>query len=262
MLVDSHCHLEFPEYADDFDGVLARAAENDVGLMLTISTRLSNFDMVRRIAEDNDNIYCSVGVHPHQSEEEEGVTVERLIELTDHPRVVGIGETGLDYHYDNSPRDIQRDSFRTHIAAARETGLPLIVHTRNADADTVGILQEEMGKGSFTGLIHCFSTTRYLAEAAIEMGLYVSCAGIITFKKADDLRETVRDLPLTRLLVETDAPYLAPMPHRGKRNEPAFVAHTAEKLAEIKGVSVNDVAAATTTNFFNLFTKIPRLQWA
>ncbi len=262
MLIDSHCHLDFPELTADESGVLARARTAGVGGMLTIGTRLDQFERVRAIAERHDNVWCSVGVHPHEAKEEGQRTPDRLIEATRHPKVVGIGETGLDFHYDHSPRDEQAESFRAHIAASRQTGLPLIVHTRNADAETGYMLEEEYGKGAFPGLIHCFSSGRAVAERALALGLYISISGIVTFKAAEDLRAIVRDVPLDRLLVETDAPYLAPIPKRGKTNEPAFVAHTAAKVAELKGVSLAELEAATTDNFFRLFTKAERSRCA
>lgn len=255
MLVDSHCHLDYPQLSDDMDGVLARAAEAGVGTMLTISTKLEKFPQVRAIAERYEHIYCTVGVHPHEAEAEPDTVADTLIELAQHPRVVGIGETGLDYYYEHSPREVQQTVFREHIKAARATGLPLVVHTRNADGDTGRILAEEMGEGPFPGLLHCFSATRELAEKAVDLGLYISISGIATFKNADDLRATIAAMPLERLLVETDAPYLAPIPHRGKPNEPSFVAHTAAKVAEIRGLSEADLAERTTENFFRLFTK-------
>ena len=258
MLVDSHCHLDFPDFAPDLDGVMARACAAGVGAMVTICTRLSRFDEIRAIAEARENVWCSVGVHPHEAAEEGVSEPSRLLALARHPRVVGFGETGLDYYYEHSPREAQQKSFRAHIAAARETGLPLIVHTRDADDDTVAVLAEEHAKGPFTGLIHCFSSSRELAEKALKIGFYISISGIVTFKKAEALRETVRAVPLERLLVETDAPYLAPVPHRGKRNEPAYVARTAACVAEIKGVSPEALARATTDNFFRLFAKATR----
>jgi TatD DNase family protein len=258
MLVDSHCHLDFPQLAADLDGVVARAEAAGVGLMLTISTALSRFDRVLAIAERYPNIYCSVGVHPHEAEAEPDTVARQLVALSAHPKVIGIGETGLDYYYEHSPRAVQQRVFREHIAAARETGLPLIVHTRDADDDTGRILAEEMGQGAYPGLIHCFSSGRDLAEKAVCLGLYVSISGIATFKKADALRETVRQVSLDRLLVETDAPYLAPVPHRGKDNEPAFVAHTAAVVAGLKGLSPEQLATQTTDNFLRLFTKVPR----
>lgn len=262
MLIDSHCHLDFPELTSDESGVLARARTAGVGGMLTIGTRLDQFERVRAIAERHENVWCSVGVHPHEAKEEGQRTPDRLIEATRHPKVVGIGETGLDFYYEHSPRDEQAESFRAHIAASRQTGLPLIVHTRNADAETGDILEEEHGKGAFPGLIHCFSSGRAVAERALALGLYISISGIVTFKAAEELRAIVRDVPLDRLLVETDAPYLAPIPKRGKTNEPAFVAHTAAKVAELKGVSLAELEAATTDNFFRLFTKAERSRCA
>ena len=262
MLVDSHCHLDFPELAEDLDGVLARAAEAGVGVMQTICTRLSKFPEVLALAQAHDNLYCSVGIHPHNVDDEPPATADTLIDLASADAVIGIGETGLDYFYDYGPRALQRDSFRVHAAAARESGLPLIVHTRDADEDTIEILGQEMRAGAFKGLIHCFSTSRELAERAVELGLYISVAGIVTFKKAEVLREALTGVPLDRLLVETDAPYLAPVPKRGKRNEPAFVTHTAARLAEIKGITPEALAQATTDNFFTLFDKARRPQAA
>jgi len=257
IVVDSHCHLDFPDFESELDAVVERAAAAGVCRMVTICTHLSRFEAVRAIAERFDSVYCSVGVHPHEAGPEGVADPAVLIERSNHAKVVGIGETGLDYFYDHSPREAQRTSFRAHIAAARETGLPLIVHTRDADADTMDILSEETAKGAFPGVIHCFSTGRELAEKAIELGFYISLSGIVTFKAADDLRATVSDLPLDRLLVETDAPYLAPMPNRGKRNEPAFVIHTAARVAEVKGIEADRLGEVTTENFFNLFNKIP-----
>ncbi len=254
-LVDSHCHLDFPDFADELDAVVDRARAAGVGVMQTICTRLTTFEGVLAVARAYDGVFCSVGVHPHNVADEPETSVEALVRRAAEPEVIGIGETGLDYHYDHSPRAAQRESFRSHIAAARETGLPLIVHTRSADDDTVAILAEEMTAGAFTGLIHCFSTSRELAEKAIGLGLYVSLAGIVTFNKAEALRAVVRDLPLDRLLVETDAPYLAPAPMRGRRNEPAYVAHTAARIAEVRGMTPDDLATATTANFYRLFTK-------
>ena len=258
MLVDSHCHLDFPEFAEDFDGVLARAEAAGVGTMVTICTRLSKFDAVRTIAEHHANIYCSVGVHPHNAAEEGLDDPAALLRLARHERVVGIGETGLDYYYEHSPRAAQQASFRTHIRAARDSGLPLIVHTREADGDTMAMLEEEHAEGPFTGLIHCFSTSRELAERAVELGMMISFSGIVTFNKAEALRAIARDLPLEHILVETDAPFLAPMPHRGKRNEPGYVAHTAACVAEARGLTAEELADATTDNFFRLFARAAR----
>ncbi|TNE38410.1 MAG: TatD family deoxyribonuclease [Alphaproteobacteria bacterium] len=259
MLVDSHCHLNFEQLSSDLDGVVARAGEAGIGHMLTIGTKLREFAGVRAIAEQYDNIHCSVGVHPHEAESEaEDVTTAHLVELATHPKVVGIGETGLDYFYEHAPRDLQKKSFRLHIAAAREAGLPLIVHTRNADEDTIGILHEEYEKGPFPGVIHCFSSGWEVAEKSMEIGFYISISGIVTFKAAEELREHVANIPMEKLLVETDSPYLAPVPMRGKSNEPSFVRHTAAKVAELKGVDADELAARTTDNFFKLFNKIER----
>ena len=223
--------------------------------MMTICTHVSKFDQVLRVAETYNNMFCTVGIHPHNALIEDEVTPDQLIALAQNPKVVGFGETGLDYYYDKAPRDIQQAQFRSHIAAARQTGLPLIIHTRDADDDMAKILSEEAEKGAFPGLLHCFSSSQKLADTALDLGLYISISGIVTFKNAEDLRQTVKNAPLDRLLVETDAPYLAPVPKRGKRNEPAFTAHTAEKVAEVKGLSISEVANATTENFFRLFTK-------
>lgn len=256
MLVDSHCHLDFPDFGPELDAVVGRARAAGVGTMLTIGTRLSAFDGVRAIAERYDDIWCSVGVHPHEAAVEPLNEAAALVERAAHPRVVGIGEAGLDYYYEHSPRDDQIRNFKAHIAASRETGLPLIVHARDADDDLCEILQDETQRGSFPGLIHCFSSTAKLAKTALDIGFYISISGIVTFKKADELRAIVATVPLERLLVETDAPYLAPMPHRGKRNEPAFVRNTAEAVARIKNVDVTKLEAATTANFFRLFAKV------
>jgi len=255
MLVDSHCHLDFPDFAEELDEVVARARRNGVGGMVTICTRVREFDRILAIARRFDDVYCSVGLHPHDAANEPELDAARLIELAADPKVVGIGETGLDYYYDNSPRAVQQEKFRAHIAAARETGLPLIVHTRDADEDMTAMLREGMQDGPFTCVLHCFSSGRALAETAVDLGFYVSLSGIVTFKKADELRETVRALPVERLLVETDAPYLAPVPHRGKRNEPAFVTATAACVAELKGLSETELARVTTENFRTLFTR-------
>jgi TatD DNase family protein len=258
MLIDSHCHLDFPGLAQDEAGVLARARTAGVGGMLTIGTRLDQFERVRAIAERHANVWCSVGVHPHEAKEEGQRTPDRLVEAARHPRVVGIGETGLDFYYEHSPRAEQEESFRAHIAAARICRLPLIVHTRDADGETGDILEDEFRKGAFAGLIHCFSAGPEMARRALDLGLYVSISGIVTFKAADSLRQIVRDIPLDRLLVETDAPYLAPVPKRGRTNEPAFVPHTAAKVAELKGITSDELAAVTTDNFFRLFAKAER----
>ena len=258
MLVDSHCHLDFPDYAGKVDEVLGRAKAAGVGVCVSIGTELKRFPGVKAVAEAHDNVWCSVGVHPHEAQKELLDDAAALIAEAAHPKVVAIGETGLDYYYEHSPREPQQKNFRSHIAAARTTGLPVIVHTRDADDDTIEILRDEMGKGAFTGLIHCFTGTQRLADAALEMGLYISVSGIATFKNSGALRDVIKTVPLDRLLVETDAPYLAPVPHRGKTNEPAFVVHTANMLAELKGVSPGELAAVTTENFFRLFSKVAR----
>jgi len=255
MLIDSHCHLDFPSLIEDLDGVMERAAAAGVGRMVTICTKLSEFDRVRGLAERHQRVYCSVGIHPHEAAAEKAVTAEELVALARHPKVVGIGESGLDFYYEHSPREAQERQFRTHIRAARESGLPLIVHSRDADAEMASILAEEMAAGPFTGVMHCFSSGPALAEAALDLGLYLSLSGILTFKNAEELREIARQAPLDRLLVETDAPYLAPVPMRGRTNEPAYVAHTAAKLAELKGVGIAEIERRTTDNFERLFAK-------
>lgn len=261
MLVDSHCHLDFPDFADELDDVVARAHDAGVRHMLTIGTHLSRFDQVRAVAERFDSVTCSVGVHPHHAEPEAPfTTVERLIELAAEPKVVGIGESGLDYHYDKSPREVQQESFRTHIRACLETGLPLIVHSRQAEADTIRIMREEAQGAGLTGVMHCFSSSRQLAEDALDFGFEISFSGIVTFKNSHDLRDTLKIVPLDRLLVETDAPYLAPMPFRGKRNEPAYVAHIAEAVGAVKEVSLAEISVRSTANFFRLFNRAPAPQ--
>ncbi|QCO13840.1 TatD family deoxyribonuclease [Azospirillum brasilense] len=256
MLVDSHCHLDFPDFAEELDAVVDRARQAGVGRMVTICTYLSRFDRILAVAERYDDVLCSLGVHPHQAAAEiDGVSVERLVELSKHPKVIGLGETGLDYFYDKSPRDIQQECFRRHIRASLDTGLPLIVHTRDADDDTMQIVREEAAGQPVNGLLHCFSSGRQLAEEALDFGFYISLSGIVTFKKSEDLRAIVKDVPLDRILVETDAPYLAPVPFRGKRNEPAYVAHTAACVAGVKGVDAADLARISTDNFFRLFPR-------
>lgn len=254
-LVDSHCHLDFPDFQDDLPDVVNRAIDAGVRHMLTICTHVTKFDQVLKVAEGFDNIWCTVGIHPHNAGTEPETSAETLIKMAENPKVIGFGETGLDYFYEHSPRDAQKKSFIAHIEAARSTGLPVIVHSRDADDDTIEILQSEYEKGSFTGLIHCFSGGDKLAKGALDIGFYISLSGILTFKKAEDLRETAKKVPLNRLLVETDSPYLAPVPKRGKRNEPAFTAHTAACLAETLGVSTEEITRQTTENFYNLFTK-------
>ena len=254
-LVDSHCHLDFPDFAAERDAVIARARAAGVGTLVTICTKITEFDTVRAIAESDPDIWCTVGIHPHEAAAEPAVDEARLTALAGHPKVIGIGECGLDYHYELSPRDRQLVVFRTHARAAREAGLPLIVHTREADADTASLLAEESRGGRLTGVLHCFTSGHKLALQALDLGFYISFSGIVTFKNAEDLRETARAVPLERMLVETDAPYLAPVPKRGKRNEPAFVAHTAAFIAGLKGISADALAEATTANFHRLFPK-------
>lgn len=258
MLVDSHCHLDFPEFAPELEAVVTRARDAGVGVCVSIGTRMDGFPRVREIAERFPNVWCSVGIHPHEAEKELLDAPDSLVAAARHPKVVGIGETGLDYFYEHSPRALQIANFRIHIDAARHTALPLIVHTRDAEDETIAILREEMAKGRFTGLIHCFTGSKRLADAALELGLYISASGIATFKKSDALREVLKEIPLERLLVETDSPYLAPLPHRGKRNEPAFVKHTATTLAALKNVPTGELEEATTANFFRLFSKVTR----
>ncbi len=254
LLVDSHCHLDYEPMADDVPGTIARARNAGVGTLLTIGTKLRDFARVRGIAEANDNVFCSVGVHPHEAANEAADT-DRLLELAAHPKVVGIGECGLDYYYDRSPRDRQQENFRAHIRAASQAGLPLIVHTRDADEDMAEMLTEAKAAGPIKGVLHCFSSSKALADKAVDLGFYISISGIVTFKNAEALRDVIRTLPLERLLVETDSPFLAPVPMRGKPCEPAYVAHTAAKVAEIKGVSPDELARRTTANFFSLFDR-------
>jgi TatD DNase family protein len=258
MLVDHHCHLDFPDFAADLDGVIARAKAAGVGLMVSISTRIRRFEQLLEIVEAHENVFCSVGTHPHYAHEELDVPVEEIVRLARHPKVVAIGEAGLDYFYDNSPRAAQAQGFRNHIAAARATQLPLVIHARDADDDVAAILQDEMAKGSFPAVLHCYTGGAELARCGLELGLYVSFSGILTFKKSDALRSIAQAVPLDRLLVETDAPYLAPGKYRGKRNEPAYVVETAAALAKVKGISLEVLARATTENFFRLYAKTPR----
>ena len=252
-LVDSHCHLDFPDFAAERDEVVARARAAGVGVMQTICTRLSKFAEIEAIANAYDDIYCSVGVHPHNVSEEV-VTAEALVSAAAKPKVIGIGETGLDYHYQFAPHDTQSTAFRAHVAAARMCGLPLIVHSREADDDTVAMLRGE-GAGAVRGVIHCFTSDREMARRCLDLGFAISFSGIVTFRNATELRAVARFVPLDRMLVETDAPYLAPVPMRGKRNEPAFVTHTAALIAELRGMAVEDLAAATTAAFFALFPR-------
>jgi TatD DNase family protein len=259
MLVDSHCHLDFPDFSTEIDAIVARARAADIGRIVTISTRVGRHQQVLAIAERFPDVFCSVGTHPHYSHEEADVDAARLVAISKHPKVVAIGEAGLDYFRNNSPRDAQMQSFRQHIQAARETGLPLVIHSRDCDADMAQILREESGKGAFPAVLHCFTGGRDLAFTAIELGHYVSFTGILTFKNSDALREIAAALPAERVMVETDAPYLAPLPYRGKRNEPAYVVETAKVLADAHGVPADDIARQTTENFFRLFGKVPRV---
>jgi TatD DNase family protein len=258
MLVDSHCHLDFPDFKEELDAVVGRAKAAGVGRLVTISTRVRRQDNLVAIAERFPEVFCSVGTHPHHADEELDIGTADLVARTKHPKVVAIGEAGLDYHYDNSPREAQAQGFRVHIAAARETGLPLVIHARDADSDVAKILREETGKGAFPAVLHCFTGGRDLAFTGIELGLYVSFTGILTYKKTEELKAIARDLPADRILVETDAPYLAPGKFRGKRCEPAYVIETAKVLAEVRGVSTDEIARQTTENFFRLFSKVPR----
>jgi TatD DNase family protein len=258
MLIDSHCHLDFPDFSAELDAVVARARAAGVARMVTISTRVHRHAEVLAIAERFADVYCSVGTHPHYAHEELAVTAADLVARSRHPKVVALGEAGLDYHYDNSPRDAQERGFRAHIAAARETALPLVIHSREADADTARILEEETGQGAFPAVLHCFTGGPDLARRAIALGLFISFTGILTFKNSTALRAIAAELPADRILVETDAPYLAPGPFRGKRNEPAYVVETAKILAETRGVSFDEIARQASENFFRLFSKVPR----
>ena len=258
MLVDSHCHLDFPDFAEDLDGIVARAAASGVGRLVTISTRVRRLGELLAIAERYENVYCSVGTHPHHADEEDGISADELIALTRHPKVVALGEAGLDNFYDNGSPDAQERGFRAHIAAARATGLPLVIHTREADARCGEILEEEIAKGPFRAVLHCYTGGRELAMKAIDLGMHISFTGILTFKKSQALRDLAAELPADRIMVETDAPYLAPGKFRGKRNEPAYVVETAKVLAETRGVSLEELAWQTTETFFKLFAKVPR----
>lgn len=255
MLIDSHCHLDFPDLSGRLDEVLAAAAQAGIGRMVTISTHVAREARYRALAEAHEAVFFTVGTHPHNAAEEPDTAVSTLVDLSRHSRCVAIGEAGLDYHYDKSPRDVQRRVFRAHIAAARETGLPLVIHARAADEDMIAILTEESARGRFDAVLHCFSSGAELARAGVELGLYVSFSGILTFKGSQDLRDIAASVPRERLLVETDAPYLAPVPHRGRTNEPAYVAHTARVLGEAVGAGPGEIEAITTANFYRLFRK-------
>lgn len=254
-IVDSHCHLNYKGIIEQQGDVVQRARDAGVGCMLAINTKLKEYEQIVEIVETYPDVYGSVGIHPHEAENEPDVALEALLSRAKHPKIVGIGETGLDYYYDNAPRDMQQVNFRSHIAASRETGLPVIIHTRDADEDCVAILKEEMAKGAFTGVIHCFTASQFLADAVLEMGFYISISGIATFKNAKDLQATVKTIPMDRLLVETDSPFLAPVPHRGKTCEPAFVMDTARFVAELKQVDFEELQDTTSRNFFELFSK-------
>lgn len=259
MLIDTHCHLDFPDFEAERDAIIERARAAGVSQMITISTRVKKFDTILAIAENYANVFCSVGTHPHNADEELDIETDDLVRLSAHPKVVAIGEAGLDYFYDNAPRDAQVIGLRRHIAAARQTQLPLVIHSRSADDDMAAILTEETGKGAFPFLLHCFSSGPELAKVGVDLGGYISFSGILTFPKSEELREIAKTVPHDRMIVETDAPYLAPKPFRGKRNEPAYVAHTAQVLAETIGVSTQEIAAITTDNAFRVFSKMPRL---
>lgn len=259
MLIDSHCHLDFPDFEDERDELVARAREAGVGQMVTISTRVKRFQQIIDIAEKYENVFCSVGTHPANADEELDLSTDDLIRLTEHPKVVAIGEAGLDYHYQPEKAEAQKTGLRRHIDAARQTGLPLVIHSRDADDDMAAILKEETELGAFPFILHCFSSGRALAMTGVELGGFVSFSGILTFKKSDELRSIAAEIPMDRLLVETDAPYLAPTPYRGKRNEPSFVVNTARNLAEVKGVSEDEIATQTTENAFRCFSKMTRV---
>lgn len=258
MFVDSHCHLDFPDFDEDRDALVERALGAGVEAMVTISTRVAKYPLLRAITDRYPDVFCSIGTHPHNAADEPDVTVDDLLAIAADPKVVAIGEAGLDYHYDNAPRDMQRASFLRHIEAARIAQLPLVIHARDADADMAEILGNEMEKGAFPAILHCFSSGRALALRGVELGLHVSFSGILTFKRSDELRQIAADIPLDRLLVETDAPYLAPVPHRGQRNEPSYVVETAKILADTQGLSVEQIAQTTTNNFYRLFNKIKK----
>ncbi len=255
MLVDSHCHLDFPDFADDLDAIVARAAEAGVGRMVTISTRVRRQAQLLAIVDRYPNVYCSVGTHPHNADEEDGIGADELVALTKHPKVIALGEAGLDYFYEHGSHEAQARGFRAHIAAARVTGLPLVIHTRNADDDCARILEDEMGKGAFRAVLHCYTGGPELAKTAIDLGLSISFTGIMTFKNSQAIRDIAASLPDDRFMVETDSPYLAPPPHRGKRNEPAYVVEVAKVLAQTRGVSYEEICRQTTENFFRLFSK-------
>jgi TatD DNase family protein len=260
MLIDSHCHLDFPDFADDLDAIVARAEAAGISHIVTISTRVRRIQGLLDITARFPNVYCSVGTHPHHADEEDGILPEELIELTKHPKVVALGEAGLDNFYEDGSPEAQERGFRAHIAAARATGLPLVIHTREADEGCGRVLEDEMKKGAFRAVLHCYTGGRELAMKAIEMGLSISFTGILTFKKSQALRDLAAELPADRIMVETDAPYLAPGKFRGKRNEPSYVVETAKVLAEARGVSLEEISRQTSENFFRLFSKVPSVK--
>ena len=257
MLIDSHCHLDFPDFADDLDTIVARAEAAGIGRIVTISTRVRRLQELLDITARFPNVYCSVGTHPHHADEEDGISADELIELTQHPKVVALGEAGLDNFYQHGSPQAQERGFRAHIAAARATGLPLVIHTREADEHCGRILEDEMSKGQFRAVLHCYTGGRDLAMKAISLGLSISFTGILTFKKSQALRDLAAELPADRIMVETDSPYLAPGKFRGKRNEPSYVVEVAKVLAETRGVSFEEISRQTTANFFRLFSKVP-----
>ena len=259
MLIDTHCHLDFPDFDEERDALVARAHAAGVGRMVTISTRVSKLVTLLAITDRHPSVFCSVGTHPNNANEELDVTADDLVRLAEHPKVVAIGECGLDYFYDTQTPEDQKTGFLRHIEAARRTQLPLVIHSRSADDDMATILRQETGKGAFPFILHCFSSGEALARTGVELGGYVSFSGILTFPKSTELRDIAKDVPLDRLLVETDAPYLAPKPWRGKRNEPSYVVNTAEVLAETKGVSFEEIARITTENALRVFSKMPGL---
>lgn len=261
MLVDSHCHLDFPDFAEELPQVIQRAHDAGVGIMTSISTRIKQFDQVHKIALDHEDVYCTIGTHPCNAQDETDISVEAIIELTKHDKVIGIGEAGLDYFHDKSFKVEQELVFRNHIEVARQTGLPLVIHSRDSDDDMAAILKQEMQRGEFKILLHCFSSGIELCKTGLDLGGFVSFSGIVSFKNAKNVHEAVKLVPIERILVETDAPYLAPTPHRGKRNEPAFVVHTAEALANLKQIDIKKVHNATTKAFFELFSKVPQQKY-
>lgn len=262
MLIDHHCHLDFPQLAAELDDIVARAVQARVRVMVSISTRIRRLPELISLAERYPSVFCSVGTHPHNAHEELDIPVEEIVRLSEHPKVVAIGEAGLDYHYRKSPPEAQAEGLRRHIAAARITGLPLEIHSRDADEDMARIIEEEHSRGPFPAILHCFTGGHDLAMRAATLGVMISFSGIITFRKSDELRAVAAEVPMDRLLVETDAPFLAPEPFRGKTNEPAHVIHTADALARVKGITRQELATATTENFFRLFRKVPRAMLA